>query len=198
MVNVYAVDSPASRISLPPPTVLLTPAIVSATSPRTARTRRWCLGLLGRRAVIGYISRGHNAGRLHPPAGISGPLPPGIADHVVRWPYWKAIERVPEQHRQGRAADHGRSPLLGKTIDLCIPEDPICSPAGNDNGAHTLYAANSMTHAAAFAAGRVWSAATGPSADMVRDDAGPPAGARRVPEPVTDGPGYCAARQSTP
>jgi cutinase len=50
----------------------------------------------------------------------------------------------------------------GKTIDLCIPEDPICSPAGNDNGAHTLYAVNGMTgQAAAFAAGRVSSSGTG-------------------------------------
>jgi cutinase len=37
----------------------------------------------------------------------------------------------------------------GKTIDLCIPEDPICSPSGGDNGAHTLYGTNGMTAQAA-------------------------------------------------
>ena len=42
----------------------------------------------------------------------------------------------------------------GKTADLCIPEDPICSPGGNDNGAHTLYAVNGMANQAAdYAAG---------------------------------------------
>jgi cutinase len=37
---------------------------------------------------------------------------------------------------------------------LCIPEDPICSPGGNDNGAHTLYAVNGMADQAADYAAR--------------------------------------------
>jgi cutinase len=41
-------------------------------------------------------------------------------------------------------------------MDVCIPEDPICSPSGNDNGAHTLYAVNGLTaQAADFAARRL-------------------------------------------
>jgi cutinase len=41
----------------------------------------------------------------------------------------------------------------GKTTDLCIPEDNVCSPNGTDNGAHTLYAVNGMAgQAADFAA----------------------------------------------
>ena len=49
----------------------------------------------------------------------------------------------------------------GKTTDMCIPEDPICSPSGNDNGAHTLYAVNGMAvQAADFAARRVLSNGT--------------------------------------
>ncbi len=44
----------------------------------------------------------------------------------------------------------------GKSVDLCIPEDPICSPGGSDNGAHTLYAVNGLTgQAADFAARRL-------------------------------------------
>jgi len=43
-----------------------------------------------------------------------------------------------------------------KTVDLCIPDDPICSPTGGDNGAHTLYAENGMTgQAADYAASRL-------------------------------------------
>ena len=43
-------------------------------------------------------------------------------------------------------------------MDQCIPEDNVCSPTGNDNGAHNLYAVNGMaTQAADFAARRVLS-----------------------------------------
>jgi cutinase len=51
-----------------------------------------------------------------------------------------------------------------KTIDECVPEDPICSPTGGDNGAHQAYAFNGMTAAAAsFAADKVAAAmATAP------------------------------------
>jgi cutinase len=37
----------------------------------------------------------------------------------------------------------------GKTLDLCIPEDNVCSPSGNDNNAHTGYAENGMAIQAA-------------------------------------------------
>lgn len=40
-----------------------------------------------------------------------------------------------------------------KTLDLCIPEDPVCSLSGSDNSAHGAYAVNGMTNqAAGFAA----------------------------------------------
>ena len=44
----------------------------------------------------------------------------------------------------------------GKTLDLCIPDDNVCSPGGNDNGAHTMYAVNGMAvQAADYAADRL-------------------------------------------
>ena len=50
-----------------------------------------------------------------------------------------------------------------KTLDLCIPTDPICSPTGGDNGAHGVYAVNGMTdQAATFAAQRVATTAPDP------------------------------------
>ena len=36
-----------------------------------------------------------------------------------------------------------------KTTDMCIPEDPICSPGGGDNNAHNLYPADGLTDQAA-------------------------------------------------
>jgi cutinase len=50
-----------------------------------------------------------------------------------------------------------------KTIDLCIPEDPVCSPDGNDSGAHGLYAVNGMAgQAVDFAARRLSSSGLTP------------------------------------
>jgi cutinase len=37
----------------------------------------------------------------------------------------------------------------GKTTDMCIFDDPNCSPTGNDNGAHILYAVNGAASQAA-------------------------------------------------
>ncbi len=48
------------------------------------------------------------------------------------------------------------SPLYQpKTIDLCMPDDPICSE-GKNSAAHQQYVQSGMTNqAAAFAAGRL-------------------------------------------
>ena len=43
-----------------------------------------------------------------------------------------------------------------KTIDLCVPGDPVCTPGGNNNVGHGMYAADGMTRQAAdFAAHRL-------------------------------------------
>ena len=50
-----------------------------------------------------------------------------------------------------------RCPLyVDKTIDLCIPDDPICSGSGSDFSAHTQYAeAGMVDQAATFVVGRL-------------------------------------------
>jgi cutinase len=53
------------------------------------------------------------------------------------------------------------SRYAAKTTDVCIPEDPVCSPTGSDNNAHTLYAANGLTDQAAdYVVGRLSKAGT--------------------------------------
>jgi cutinase len=110
-------------------------------------------------AVIGYITADAIPAGFTPPAGITGPLAPGVADHVAA----VALFGKPSNGFLN-SIDRDAPPITvghlysGKTIDLCIPEDPICSAGGNDNGAHTLYSVNGMTgRAADFAAGRVTS-----------------------------------------
>jgi cutinase len=52
---------------------------------------------------------------------------------------------------------HTLSPLYRpKTIDLCVPDDPICSEEGKNEAAHHLYDQNGMTNqAATFVAQRL-------------------------------------------
>jgi hypothetical protein len=84
----------------------------------------------------------------------AGPMAPEVANHVAA----VALFGKPSSGFL-QTIDTGAPPITvghlysGKTTDLCIPEDAICSPGGNDNGAHILCAVNGMADQAAdFAA----------------------------------------------
>jgi cutinase len=108
-------------------------------------------------AVIAYITADAIPVGFTPPTGITGPMPPGVADHVAA----VALFGKPSNGFLNSIDTNAPPITIGhlysaKTIDLCIPEDPVCSPAGNDNGAHTLYAVNGVAgQAADFAARRL-------------------------------------------
>jgi cutinase len=82
-------------------------------------------------------------------------LPPQIASHVAA----VAVFGNPESNF-ARTLGGGRLPTISplyrpKTIDLCVPDDPICSEGRNPT-AHVLYVQSGMTNqAAAFAADRL-------------------------------------------
>jgi len=82
-------------------------------------------------------------------------LPPEAGQHIAA----VAVFGNP-QSAFARTLGGGRlptiSPLYGpKTIDMCVPNDPICSE-GRDPNAHVLYVQSGMTNqAAAFAASRL-------------------------------------------
>jgi cutinase len=105
-------------------------------------------------AVIGYITADAIPAGFVPPAGITGPMPAGVASHVA------AVALFGKPSNGFLQTINTTAPPItvghlysGKTVDLCIPDDPICSPEGNDSGAHTLYAINGMAgQAADFAA----------------------------------------------
>jgi cutinase len=102
------------------------------------------------RMVLGGYSQG---------AGVidmtTGELPPQIANHVAA----VAVFGNPESNF-ARTLGGGRLPTISplyrpKTIDLCVPDDPICSEGRNPT-AHVLYVQSGMTNqAAAFAADRL-------------------------------------------
>jgi cutinase-like protein len=108
-------------------------------------------------AVVAYTTEDAIPPGFTLPAGITGPMPPEVADNVAAVVLMgKPSSGFLQQIYTGAPPINVGSLYSGKTTDLCIPEDPVCSPAGNDNGAHNLYAVNGMAvQAADFAAHRV-------------------------------------------
>ncbi len=108
-------------------------------------------------AVMAYITEDSLPDGYTLPPGITGPMPPEVADHVAAValfgkPSGGFLNRIEPDAPPIRIGDL----YAPKTIDMCVAGDPICSPAGNDNGAHGLYAVNGMAaQAADFAARRI-------------------------------------------
>ena len=89
------------------------------------------------------------------PDGITGPMPASVAGHVAA----VALFGKPSGgflnmlNRDAPPITIGQ-PYTAKTADLFIPEDPVCSPTGNDQAAHGAYISNGMTEQAADFAAR--------------------------------------------
>jgi cutinase len=77
------------------------------------------------------------------------------ADHVAAVAFFGNPESVFARRLIGEQLPTINALYGAKTIDLCVPGDPICSE-GKDASAHVLYVQSGMTNqAAAFAAGRL-------------------------------------------
>jgi len=108
-------------------------------------------------AVVAYTTEDAVPPGFSLPAGITGPMPPEMADHVAAVVlFGKPSSGFLQQIYTGAPPITVGRLYADKTTDLCILEDPICSPTGNDNGTHNLYAVNGMAvQAADFAARRL-------------------------------------------
>ena len=102
------------------------------------------------RIVLGGYSQGAGVIDLSTTA-----MPPQIADHVAAMALFGAPRSA-----FADTLSPGPLPMIGalyttKTIDLCVPNDPICSD-GWDMRAHVAYVETGMTNqAATFAASRL-------------------------------------------
>ncbi len=110
-------------------------------------------------AVIAYTTEDAVPNGYTLPAGLTGPMAPEVAKHVAAVVlFGKPSSGFLQMIYTGAPPITVGHLYAEKTADLCIPEDNVCSPTGNDNGAHNLYAVNGMaSQAADFAARRVLS-----------------------------------------
>jgi cutinase len=110
-------------------------------------------------AVVAYTTEDSVPPGFTLPAGITGPMAPEVANHVAAVTlFGKPSSGFLQQIYTGAPPITVGRLYSGKTTDLCIPEDPVCSPSGTDSNVHTLYAVNGMANQAAdFAARRVLS-----------------------------------------
>jgi cutinase len=91
------------------------------------------------------------------PAGAKGPMSPQTAKHVAAVVLFAKPTNgfLNMLDRTAPPIEIGPS-YASKTLELCVPEDPVCSPTGTDHGAHGSYIVNgSIDQAADFAAAKV-------------------------------------------
>src|ERR1700761_5239163 len=102
-------------------------------------------------AIAAYITADSIPPGYTLPDGISGPLPPSVAPHI-------AAVTLFGKPSNGflNLVDHDAPPInigplyANKTIDLCTPQDPVCSSGqGFSRAAHSAYKSNGMTDQAA-------------------------------------------------
>jgi cutinase len=106
-------------------------------------------------AIAAYITTDSVPPGYDLPAGVTGPLPPNVARHVAA----VVLFGKPSSGFLN-LVDHSAPPInigplyASKTIDLCAPEDPVCTTGGGfSRAAHSAYKSNGMADQAAdFAA----------------------------------------------
>ena len=150
-LDVYPVNYPASLdFQTASEGVIDASNKVQATAAECPNTKIVLGGFSQGAAVAGYLTADSVPAGFQMPVGLTGPMPPAVADHVAA----VALFGKPSTGFLQMIANTAPPITVGhlyadKTADLCIPEDPICSPAGGDSNAHNLYPADGLTDQAA-------------------------------------------------
>jgi cutinase len=178
-LGVYPVDYPATTDF---PTALVgirdASAHIESTAANCPNTKMALGGFSQGAAVMGFVTA--NVIPDGAPEGVPNPMPPDVASHVAAVAlFGKPNDRFMRAIHQ---PDVEVGPLYAaKTIDLCVPDDFVCS-SGRDFNAHMQYADTGMVdQAATFTAGRLL--ASSPSAAPPQTPA-PAASPRQLSAPA--------------
>jgi hypothetical protein len=152
-IEVYPVDYPATTDF---PTALIgirdASAHIESTAANCPNTNMVLGGFSQGAAVMGFVTA--NVIPDGAPEGVPNPMPPDVAKHVAAVAlFGKPNDRFMRAINQ---PDVEVGPLYAaKTIDLCIPDDIVCS-SGRDFNAHMQYAESGLIdQAATFTASRL-------------------------------------------
>jgi cutinase len=160
-LDVYPVNYPASLdFQTAADGVIDASNKVQATAAECPNTKIVLGGFSQGAAVAGYLTADSVPDGFQMPAGLTGPMPPPVADHVAA----VALFGKPSSGFLQMIANTAPPITVGhlyaaKTTDLCIPDDPVCSPAGGNTNSHNMYPADGLTDQAAdFVVGKINSA----------------------------------------
>jgi cutinase len=162
-VDVYPVNYPASLdFATAADGVVDASNKIRDTASRCPNTKMVLGGFSQGAAVVAYTTVDSIPNGYQLPAGITGPMAPEVAKHVAAVAlFGKPSSGFMQMFQNGAPPITVGQLYTGKTTDLCIPEDSVCSPTGSDFGAHNLYVDNGMTNQAAdFAANHLVSNGT--------------------------------------
>jgi cutinase len=101
-------------------------------------------------ALAGYTTTDTVPAGFDLPAGINGPMPAAIAQHVAA----VVLFGTPDAWFMNLVAQSAPAitigqPYTAKTLQLCAIGDPVCFPGGLDRAAHSSYKDNGMADQAA-------------------------------------------------
>ena len=157
-VDVYAVNYPASLdFATAADGVVDASNKIRDTAANCKGTKMVLGGYSQGAAVVAYTTEDSVPAGFSLPPGMTGPMAPDIASHVAAVAlFGKPSSGFLQMIYTGAPPITVGHLYTAKTKEFCIPEDPVCSPTGNDNNAHTQYPDNGMAgQAADFAAQRV-------------------------------------------
>ena len=101
-------------------------------------------------AVAAYLTEDSVPAGFNLPPGLTGPMPPSVADHVAAVALFGKPSSGFMQMIYSAAPPVTVGPrYTAKTTEQCIADDPVCSGTGGDNGAHGRYIADGLTDQAA-------------------------------------------------
>jgi cutinase len=134
-------------------------------------------------AVAGYATADTVPDGFALPDGLSGPMPAPIASHVSAVVLFGTPTPGILHLLDGNAPPINIGQLYAaKTLQLCVPGDPICFPGGLDRSAHSSYKSNGMADQAADFAARQLGAPVPVAA--VQQTAGEAGASQRTDQPT--------------